>query len=206
MLCRVSPKSGESWKFAGAQSTPRGLPSAPTIVERLMPLSPIHRASARVLAATRSLCDAAVHRDIGELKANGLVVGFERHTLQSVHHRPASTHSRHAFLGAAWLPNTSCRLSARVGAAEDQHFTPSFSITYRVCGPMVAKGLFHFSFAQQGTNLLRENRLDDVWLDCGHGRTSSPGSLSNWPDDQAYRARLTSRCAALLAQPLTALA
>jgi hypothetical protein len=82
--------------LAGAQSTPRGLPSVSTIVERLMPFPPVHRAFSRLLAATRSLCDAAAHRDIGELETDGSVVGFERHLLQSVHQRPASIHC-HAF-------------------------------------------------------------------------------------------------------------
>jgi hypothetical protein len=90
------PKAASHGCLAGAQSTPRGLPSVSTIVERLMPLSPGPPGFSRLLAATLSLCDVAVHRDIGELEADGSAVGFERHLLQSVHQRPASIHC-HAF-------------------------------------------------------------------------------------------------------------
>jgi hypothetical protein len=38
---RVSPSSGESWRFAGALTTPSGMPLASTATERLMPRFPL---------------------------------------------------------------------------------------------------------------------------------------------------------------------
>ena len=49
-------------------------------------LSPIHRASARLLSSARGLGDAAVHGHIEKIEADGPIVGFARHLLQVVHH------------------------------------------------------------------------------------------------------------------------
>jgi len=40
MVSRVSAKSGESWRLAGAMTIARGMPQASTAIERLMPRFP----------------------------------------------------------------------------------------------------------------------------------------------------------------------
>jgi hypothetical protein len=89
---RVSVNSGESWRFAGAVTVPKGIPPlASTARERLVPtsLSPIYRASAFLLATARGLCDAAVHSHIRQVQPDeAIVVGFEGQLLPQGIHRP----------------------------------------------------------------------------------------------------------------------
>ena len=100
--------------------------------------------------------------------ANRLGRQPERHILQSVHQ---------TGLDPLVAPATQRSSRARpisdspVGAAKDQYFNlllEDHAVGY--AGPVAAERMIHFSFRQQGAKLLPD-RLDDVWLDGGHGNT-----------------------------------
>ena len=48
--------------------------------------SPIHRASARLLAAARCLGDAAIHGHVGQFEADDAIIGLKHQFAQCVHH------------------------------------------------------------------------------------------------------------------------
>jgi hypothetical protein len=81
--------------------------------------APVHRAPARLLAAARSLGDAAVYRHLRKLKADVSVVGFEHYRPQGVDHP-----SLYPLLVAALAQRGGGApfvCDSAVGAAEDQN-------------------------------------------------------------------------------------
>src|SRR5215207_9173556 len=84
---RVSANSGESWRLAGTVTVPSGIPLASTAADRAFraPLSAVHRAPARLLAAARRFGDATINGHVREFQADEAVVSRQRHLPQGIH-------------------------------------------------------------------------------------------------------------------------
>src|SRR5215217_6844136 len=75
---RVAPKSGESWRLAGAVTVPRG--DARSVHRRGAfdaSFAPVHRAFPGFLASARGLSDAPVDGHVAQLQPDETIVGIE---------------------------------------------------------------------------------------------------------------------------------
>src|SRR5918995_5538179 len=143
------------------------------------PLAAVHRAPARLPAATRSFGDAPIDAHIGQFEADNPIVGGESDPFQSVHQTHLDPFVAPAPEGG-W-PNTPRRLSASRRSRRpgpEPALLEDHPIGY--ARTMAAEWVIRLVFGQQGLELLPDG-LDDVWWHHGHGDTPSPREASATP-------------------------
>jgi hypothetical protein len=110
------------------------------------PLPAVHWAFSRLLAATRSLRDAAIYGYVGQIKTDGPIVGFARHIFQSVHQTGLDPLVASVAQGGS---RTRLICDPPVGASKERclkQLLEEHIIGY--AGPMAAKRMISFPFGK----------------------------------------------------------